>query len=238
MWDNADPSYILIQTTLGHVGDIVRFDSWHTKNPFQAFLVIAFLRFGFRKLPGLTFHKILGTGRGETFTLNDANPRHWALLTVWKAEVATTLEHHSLLKAMNRLSYKHRTMILSPISARGTWAGVSPFSTQSLQNESSRIVVITRARVKPRWWRYFYSQVPPVILELDEAEGLLERFGIGEAPIGLQGTLSIWSNNQSITKFAYQSASHQDVIKKTASLDWYAEELFARFEVRSDEVAS
>ena len=33
--------------------------------------------------PGRTFHKLLGTGDGRTFTIRDADPRHWALLVCW-----------------------------------------------------------------------------------------------------------------------------------------------------------
>lgn len=214
----------------------VRIDSWQTNHWVLAFLTIAFLRFGFRHRPHLHFYKILGTGKGNTFTLNDADPRHWALLTVWDKE-ASTLESNALYRAMCKLSTTHRTLTLRAISTRGTWAGMQPFETSPLENKTSRILVITRARIKIRWWRYFYSQVPPVIVDLKSAEGLLERFGIGEAPIGLQGTLSVWKDNDSIKRFAYQSSSHQDVIEKTTTLDWYAEELFARFEILGDEIS-
>lgn len=215
---------------------IVRIDSWQTNHPVLAFLAISFLRFGFRNRAYLQFYKILGTGKGNTFTLNDADPRHWALLTVWDND-STQLESNILYRTMSKLSSAHRKLLLRPISTRGTWAGVQPFDVSPLEDASSRILVITRARIKVRWWRYFYSQVPPVIVDLKNATGLLERFGIGEAPIGLQGTLSIWSNNDSVKKFAYQTSSHQDVIKKTTTLDWYAEELFARFEILRDEVS-
>lgn len=215
---------------------LVRIDSWQTHHTVLAFLAIAFLRFRFRNRPHLQFFKILGTGKGNTFTLNDADPRHWALLTVWTSDTAH-LESNILYRTLNKLASSHRKLHLRPVSTRGTWAGRHPFETRPLENAQSRILVITRARIKIRWWRYFYSQVPPVIVDLKQAEGLLERFGIGEAPIGLQGTLSIWKDNDSIKRFAYQTTSHQEVIKKTSTHDWYSEELFARFEIVSDEIS-
>jgi hypothetical protein len=63
----------------------------------------------------------------------------------------------------------------------------------------------------------------------------LLRLGIGEAPIGLQGTFSVWRSNADITDFAYRRAAHADVIRKTRERHWYAEELFARFAVIASE---
>lgn len=216
----------------------VRIDSWHTQHSLRALLAVATLRFRFGNIPGLKFHKILGTGKGDTFTLNDANKYHWVLLTVWDEDIANELDLHPFVRYMNAICTTHRRLLLQPLSSRGTWAGISPFQTQTPENSDTAILVITRARIKLRWWRYFYSQVPPVIHDLNTQEGLLERFGIGEAPLGLQGTISIWKNSQAINNFAYNTASHKEVIQKTENLDWYAEELFARFSILSDEIVS
>ncbi|MFZ9308786.1 MAG: hypothetical protein ACO3XJ_05115 [Candidatus Nanopelagicales bacterium] len=213
---------------------IVRIDSWQTNHASRALIAIALLRFGFRKIPGLTFYKILGTGKGETFTVNDADPSHWVLLTTWNGENHKHIEKHLLVRALNSIAASHRQLLLKPISTRGTWAKASPFIIEPSMNPDAAIAVITRARIKVRWWRYFYSQVPPVIIDLQRAEGLQERFGIGEAPVGLQGTFSIWKNHDAIKNFAYQTKSHQEVIQQTSTHNWYAEELFARFEILSD----
>lgn len=217
---------------------IVRIDSWQSNHAIRALFVTALFRFGFRKIPGLTFYKILGTGKGETFTLNDADPSHWVLLTTWSNGNHKQIDRHLFVRTLNAIAQTHRQLLLRPISTRGTWAKVTPFNVEPPLNPNASIAVITRARVKVRWWRYFYSQVPPVIMDLQRAEGLQERFGIGEAPIGLQGTFSIWKNQDAIKKFAYQTWSHQEVIKKTSIHNWYAEELFARFEILSDEDVS
>jgi hypothetical protein len=55
--------------------------------------------------------------------------------------------------------------------------------------------------------------------------------GIGEAPIGLQGTFSLWRDAAAIRRFAYESPGHQKAIDRTHETDWFAEELFARFAV-------
>ena len=59
--------------------------------------------------------------------------------------------------------------------------------------------------------------------------------GIGEAPLGLQGTLSLWDSAESLRAFAHRGAAHQEVIARTPREGWYAEELFARFAVVGSE---
>jgi hypothetical protein len=73
--------------------------------------------------------------------------------------------------------------------------------------------------------------VPPVAAAVQEAPGLRWSLGIGEAPVGLQGTFSMWDSMAALTAFAYRGAAHGRVIAQTAQRHWYAEELFARFAV-------
>jgi hypothetical protein len=61
---------------------------------------------------------------------------------------------------------------------------------------------------------------------------LVAAIGIGEAPIGLQGTFSLWESATAIRDFAYKGAAHQKAIADTSAYNWYSEELFARFAVR------
>jgi hypothetical protein len=61
---------------------------------------------------------------------------------------------------------------------------------------------------------------------------LIAAIGIGEAPIGLQGTFSLWENGKALRDFAYKGQAHQRAIEATAQYNWYAEELFSRFAVR------
>jgi hypothetical protein len=67
--------------------------------------------------------------------------------------------------------------------------------------------------------------------ELARSEGLRLRLGIGEAPVGLQGTFSIWRSQADLLAFAYRGEAHQQVVRRTRERGWYAEELFARFAV-------
>ncbi|PSK62064.1 putative aminotransferase [Micromonospora sp. MH33] len=61
--------------------------------------------------------------------------------------------------------------------------------------------------------------------------GLLARFGVGEAPLGWQGTVSVWRDAADLVAFAYRHPEHRAAITRTPTEGWYAEELFARFAV-------
>jgi hypothetical protein len=77
----------------------------------------------------------------------------------------------------------------------------------------------------------FWRAVPPVSDALRRSPGLLAAVGIGEVPVGLQGTFSLWSSSAALRDFAHREVAHTDVIRRTAEEGWYAEELFARFAV-------
>jgi len=96
------------------------------------------------------------------------------------------------------------------------------------------VAAITRARLVPRRMLTFWRAVPPVSADLHEfsgGAGLRLAIGIGEAPIGLQGTFSLWASGDALTDFAPRRAPHVEAVRRTAELGWYAEELFARFAV-------
>ena len=54
-----------------------------------------------------------------------------------------------------------------------------------------------------------FQQSTPTSLERD---GLFIAFGIGEAPIGVQGTFSLWRDSAALTRFAYHGEPHRTVI--------------------------
>ncbi len=102
-------------------------------------------------------------------------------------------------------------------------------SNKAVSDWGGKVVAITRARIKWRHNLTFWRAVPPVNHALHASPGLIKAIGIGEAPIGLQGTFSLWDSPQAIRDFAYRSPAHQEAIKATERIGWYAEEMFARF---------
>jgi heme-degrading monooxygenase HmoA len=212
----------------------VRLDVWGVSG---AAVLGSFLRMGtqrraVRAMPGLTFAKLLGTGSGETFTMRDADPKHWALLTTWADDShARALDQSRIARAWNRSANEHLTVTMQPRVSRGKWSGHEPFAVPDTKAGPGPIAAITRARIKPQMWTKFWSSVPPVSLDLHEDPGVVFTLGIGEAPVGLQGTFSIWRDAKAISDFAYRRPAHAEVVRRTHELNWYAEEMFTRFQV-------
>ncbi|MBC7638143.1 MAG: monooxygenase [Rhodoferax sp.] len=192
-------------------------------------------RLQLRSQPGLTFAKLLGTGDGRTFTVRDADPRHWALLTVWDDESAagSFADGGDVTRSWHSIATEALTVRMRPIAARGQWAGQRPFGDPTPRPTTGMIASITRARIAARRATSFWRAVPPVSADLHQVQGLRLAVGIGEAPIGLQGTFSLWDSPAALNDFAHHREPHVDAIRRTATEGWYAEELFARFEVLS-----
>jgi quinol monooxygenase YgiN len=199
---------------------------------------------------GLRFWKLLGTGSSDTFALRDADPSLWGFFGVWESSDALSrfVESGKVAKAWAKRSDEQWSVLLRPLRSKGLWAGRDPFDGFVLSDTASpattsntagstsspgrsQIAVLTRARVKPAQWRSFARAIPPVATAMKSAEGLRFALGIGEAPIGLQATFSVWDSSEAIAAFAYKGEAHRSVIQRTASSDWYAEELFSRYAV-------
>lgn len=201
----------------------------------------AFLRMGSDRVrlglgsPKPAFWKLLGTGTGETFTTKDADPGHWAVLTTWPHDVdAQAFGDGRMLGSWRRFATEHACVLMEPLASHGTWAGREPFTPMPAEQARAwrgPVAAITRARIRARQTRAFWRSVPPVSADLHADPGLIAAIGIGEAPIGLQGTFSLWRSAEAIRAFAYERPEHQEVIRRTAERQWYAEELFARFAV-------
>jgi hypothetical protein len=188
-----------------------------------------------RRTSGLRFSKLLGTGDGQTFTVRDADPRRWGLLTVWDADSSYSqfAEYSPVPRAWARIAAETWTVRLRPLASRGTWSGRAPFGDPPPRRHSGPVAALTRARIRPAKAATFWRAVPPVSADLRTVAGLRWAVGIGEAPVGLQGTFSLWDDAAALRAFAYDGAAHQEVIARTSTVGWYAEELFARFAVLS-----
>lgn len=196
----------------------------------RAVLRMAFGRGQVRQARGLRFVKLVGTGT-ESFRLRDADPHHWGIIAAWDdAADARVFELSAVVSAWDRSASERARFVLQPIRSRGTWAGQTPFEPTVPTGPTGRVAAITRARIRPRQLRAFALAAPPVSLAASAAPGLHLATGIGEAPIGLQGTFSVWQDNRSLCNFV-QDQPHARVVAATRSTNWYSEELFARFTI-------
>jgi quinol monooxygenase YgiN len=188
---------------------------------------------GLAGTPGLRFAKLLGTGDGRTFDLRDADPCTWGLLAVWEdaAALAGFERRSPVARAWARAAEDRWRADLVPVTSRGRWSGRDPFTPTGPVRTEGTVAAITRARLRPRLARTFRRAVPPVVADLHADPGVLLSVGIGEAPVGLQGTFSMWESASALRDFAYRRSPHTEVVRRTAAVGWYAEELFARFAV-------
>lgn len=183
-----------------------------------------------RRTPGVRFAKLLGTGDGRTFTVRDADPTRWGLLATWaRPQDAAAFESSPVARGWAGLAEHSWRADLVPLVSRGRWSGRQPFGDPAPVRTEGPIAALTRARIVARKAARFWSAVPPVSTDLHDSPGLLTAVGIGEAPVGLQGTFSLWRDANALREFAHRGAPHQEVIARTTTEAWYAEELFARF---------
>lgn len=184
-----------------------------------------------RRTPGVRFAKLLGTGDGRTFALRDADPLRWGLLATWAdAEAAQAFERSAVVRAWEHDAVESLRLDLRPVSSRGCWSRRQPFGEPVPTRTEGPVAALTRARLRPPAAPAFWRALPPVSADLRGRPGLRAALAIGEAPVGLQGTFSLWSSAQALKDFA-SSPAHAAVVARTEPERWYAEELFARFAV-------
>jgi hypothetical protein len=181
---------------------------------------------------GLRFWRLLGTGRGDSTTLA-GDMRRWALFAVWEDETALDefLARSPVAARWAELAREAYGVRLAPLRARGAWGGRNPLEVAQDEHPDvdGPVAILTRATVRLSRLVPFLLAVPPANAELLAHPGRLASVAVGEWPIARQSTFSIWRTLADARDFAYRSAAHRDVVRRTREERWYGEELFARF---------
>ncbi len=182
------------------------------------------------RVPGLAFWRLLGTGRGDD-TGRGADLSRSALFAVWDDECdldAFLADGH--IPRRWRSADESWHVRLRSVGGHGTWKGFDPLAGLDQGAGDGPVAIITRANVRRRSWKAFGAASEVVDVELHQAPGLIDVVGIGETPIGSLATFSLWESRAAARSFAYSMPDHREVIRRTRAEDWYAEEMFARFE--------
>jgi hypothetical protein len=189
--------------------------------------------------------KLMGSGRNGSFDIRP-DLDQWAVMVFRESPFPTDLPTGKDRKALDALygraipawwrffGCETWTVLLRVVGGHGTWDGkslaVRPADTPPAD---AGIAVLTRATIRWRRLRAFWSNVPPVSSQFFRAPGLVLSLGIGEAPFTRQATFSMWRSEADMKAFAYRSAEHREVIARTRKEGWYSEDMFLRFEVLS-----
>lgn len=184
----------------------------------------------FAKVEGCTFSKLMGSGSGMGFSIKP-NLGVYALMMVWKDEqhMDHFLNHHLSFKNYAKQSDEVFTLVGKAYAAHGVWDNQMPFDIQEKDNHLAQRMVLTRATIKWSQLINFWKHVPKTSKAIEAAEGRIFSIGIGEWPWVQQATLSLWESEEVMKQYAYNNIAHLEAIKKTKELQWYSEELFARF---------
>ncbi|MFB6318300.1 hypothetical protein [Saccharicrinis sp. FJH54] len=184
---------------------------------------------GFSQIKGLQFFKLLGSGsKGGLSIIPDLTT--FAILCVWENEdyADNFFNHAALFEQFRSHSAYNWTVFMHASNARGEWSDKTPFTDFS-ETKGGLIGVITRATIKWNHVPRFWMNVPRVRHMLNKSPGLIFSIGIGEYPLFMQVTFSLWEDRSHMARFAYRSDPHLNVVHKTRQHKWFREELFANF---------
>ena len=200
--------------------------------PARALTHLGFDRRQLARTPGLRFWRLLGTARGSD-TAPGAELGRTALFALWDdaLDLDVFLAASPVAAGWARAS-EVWSVRLRGLGGHGRWRGVDVLGEVGEADPRAHvgpIAVVTRAHVRPSRWHHFQQAGRPVSDELQGAPGLLAVVGFGEAPVGRQGTFSLWADSTAAERFARSSPRHVEVVARTRDERWYAEELFARF---------
>lgn len=181
------------------------------------------------KVPGRSFWKLMGTGGGDAYQWYP-DWSTYALLSVWEDAAAAQefFDTHPIALEYSTRSDEQLHFDLRPYRAHGSWGGEQPFELVE-PDESGPICVMTRARIRPKKLIRFWRRVPQVSKSLHFGTAPLFGKGVGTLPLIQQATFSCWPGAEALRDYAYKRKEHAEVVKLTRQLDWYSEEMFARF---------
>ncbi|MBC7413215.1 MAG: DUF3291 domain-containing protein [Bacteroidia bacterium] len=199
-------------------------------NKFWAFAQMQLGHAHLKNIDGLVFYKLLGSGAENGFS-SIPNFGTYALLCIWDSEAKanTFFENNSFYKKYKSKSSESFTVFANAAEAHGKWDKKQPFISTATLALDKPVMVLTRASIRISKLISFWRKVGNVSKSLEEYKGLVLSIGVGEWPLIQQATVSIWKTQAEMIDYAYKNEKHKEVVRLTRKLNWYKEEMFARF---------
>ncbi len=183
-----------------------------------------------KKINGLTFFKPLGTGSGNGFSIKP-DFSTFGFVAVFNSEaIAKDFLNSEIIKEYTKTAIAYSNVLMHTVKSHGEWSKQNPFESSVEFDKTKPLAVITRATIKPKLAYQFWKNVPYKRQSMDKYDELIFSKGIGEFPLLMQATFSLWSSAEAMINYAYKNPKHAEMVKKTRELNWYSEELFARFQ--------
>ncbi|WP_159038504.1 DUF3291 domain-containing protein [Brumimicrobium mesophilum] len=188
-------------------------------------------RLAMKKVDGLTFYKILGSGAKDGFSAKP-NFGTYVLLCVWNSEIDAKkfFMENAFYNKYKSKSSENFTIYAKAAETRGLWDKRQPFEKSVSLENGHPILAITRAKIRMSKVISFKRKVGNISDDLQNYKGVLVSIGVGEWPVIEQATISIWKTKAEMMDFAYKkNGPHSKAIEFTRKYNWFSEECFARF---------
>lgn len=179
---------------------------------------------------GLVFFKAMGTGAGNGFSAVPNFSRYaFVLLFDTRENAELSLARNPVFRLYFDRAASYLRCHLKPAMVHGTWGGLQPFEIEETASPDDPVAVITRARINTSKIFDFWLNVSEAGRFMNSRDEAIYQVGIGEYPIFMQATFSMWKSMKEMKNAAYNGTPHAEVVKKTRERNWYAEEMFSVF---------
>ena len=184
----------------------------------------------FNESPDLDFARALGTGGGNGFSIIPSLKKYSFLIFSKQYQDPKSFIDPPVIKEYKTRSKSYLEVSGLLVKSHGKWNGENPFLTTEIEIENEDpIAVITRATIRPSKLMDFWLHVPKTSKFMYGHPAAIFQSGIGEYPLFMQATFSIWKSKKELYEAAYSDTVHAEIVKKTRQRRWYKEELFAEF---------
>ncbi|MEQ8305636.1 MAG: hypothetical protein RIA09_03670 [Hoeflea sp.] len=199
-----------------------------------AFAQMGLARPSLRATRDLGFFKLMGTGAGAGFSTKP-NFGVYTLLAEWPSlDIAQErIRSARSLNGYRRTADRMATIYLEPVSTRGRWDGHEFGIGADAPAQRMPLVAMTRASIRPSKLIRFWRRVPAISDAVDREPAKSFMIGTGEIPWLHQVTFSLWQSVDDMERFARDSATHGEAVRRAYQDDWFSEYCFTRFNLLS-----